>query len=82
MQILGSVQSTAQVHPEKLTKAMMAAAESRGAQVKIGTVQSIVTDESPAARVTGHLQPHSALHMQAQCIDSASLCMQSSKLMS
>ena len=53
MQILGSMQNTAQVHPEKLTKAMMAAAESRGAQVQIGTVQNIVTDEGPAARVTG-----------------------------
>lgn len=53
MQILSSVQSTAQVHPEKLTKAMMAAAESRGAHVKIGSVQSIITDESPATKVTG-----------------------------
>lgn len=53
MQILGSLQSTAQVHPEKLTKAMMAAAESRGAQVKIGSVQSIITDDSSAAKVTG-----------------------------
>ena len=47
MQVLVSIQSTAQVHPEKLTKAMMAAAESRGALVKMGSVQSIVTDGSP-----------------------------------
>lgn len=53
MQVLGNVQSTAQVHPEKLTKAMMAAAESRGAQVRIGSVQGIVTDDSLAAKVTG-----------------------------
>lgn len=53
MQVLGNVQSTAQVHPEKLTKAMMAAAESRGATVRIGSVQSVVTDNSPEAKVTG-----------------------------
>ena len=53
MQVLGNVRSTAQVHPEKLTKAMMAAAESRGAKVVIGSVQSIVTGDSPAAKVTG-----------------------------
>ncbi|KAL3160423.1 hypothetical protein ABBQ32_010746 [Trebouxia sp. C0010 RCD-2024] len=32
---------------------MMAAAESRGATVRIGSVQSVVTDNSPEAKVTG-----------------------------
>ena len=45
MQVLGSMQSTAQVHPEKLTKAMMAAAEARGAQIRLGTVQGITTTD-------------------------------------
>ncbi|DBB07060.1 TPA: hypothetical protein ACH3X1_011646 [Trebouxia sp. C0004] len=52
-QVLGNVQTTAQVHPEKLTKAMMAAAEMRGAQVRSGTVESISSSEGPAAKVTG-----------------------------
>ena len=47
------MQSTAQVHPEKLTKAMMAAAEARGAQIRLGTVQGITTTDGPTARVTG-----------------------------
>lgn len=77
MQILGSVQSTAQVHPEKLTKAMMAAAESRGAQLKIGSVQSIITDESSAAKVTGADMALHALDcfVATSCISlRASLC--------
>ncbi len=52
-QVLGSLQTTAQVHPEKLTKAMMAAAEKRGAQVRFGTVESVSSTEGPAAQVTG-----------------------------
>lgn len=52
-QVLGNKQSTAQVHPEKLTKAMMAAAESRGAKVKIGTVEEVTTSQGPASHVTG-----------------------------
>ena len=53
VQVLGNEQSTAQVHPEKLTKAMMAAAESRGAKVKIGTVEDVTISHEPSSHVTG-----------------------------
>lgn len=59
--VLGSVQSTAQVHPEKLTKAMMAAAESRGAEVRMGTVESVTTTAGPASQVTGGIRCHTQL---------------------
>lgn len=43
--------TTAQVHPEKLTKALMAAAEERGAILRIGTVEGLCCSEE--GRVTG-----------------------------
>ena len=52
-QVLGTNQSTAQVHPEKLTKAMMAAAEERGAVVRLGTVQAVDVSDEPSPHVTG-----------------------------
>ncbi|DBA82587.1 hypothetical protein WJX79_008292 [Trebouxia sp. C0005] len=65
-QVLGSVQTTAQVHPEKLTKAMMAAAERRGAQVRSGSVESICTSEGPASQVTGVIVD--GQHIQADAV--------------
>lgn len=53
MQVLGTTQSTAQVHPEKLTKAMMASAEQQGAAVQMGAVQAVTVSDDPSPRVTG-----------------------------
>jgi glycine/D-amino acid oxidase-like deaminating enzyme len=41
-QRLGSTASTAQVHPEKFTSAMMKAAEAQGAELRIGQVTGVV----------------------------------------
>lgn len=53
LQVLGTEQSTAQVHPEKLTKALMAAAESQGATLQRGTVEAVNVCASPVPHVTG-----------------------------
>lgn len=57
VQVLGTSQSTAQVHPEKLTKAMMSAAQQKGAAVKMGNVQAVVISDGPSHHVTG-MSPH------------------------
>ena len=44
-------QTTAQVHPEKLTKALLEASKEAGTEVTIGTVQGITSDKE--GRVTG-----------------------------
>ena len=43
--------TTAQVHPEKLTQALLDDAKNAGAQLRIGTVQGINVDSE--GRVTG-----------------------------
>ena len=49
---LGSVDTTAQVHPAAFTLAMMRAAQARGAELRLGQVTGIVRD-SNGARATG-----------------------------
>ena len=50
-QALGSTHTTAQVHPGRYTKAMMRAAEARGAQLRLGRVTGIVQHEGRATGV-------------------------------
>ena len=55
---MGDESSTAQVHPQKLSQALVEAAQEKGAQLRIGEVQNIVTS---GKKVTGkHLQHYSA----------------------
>ena len=49
---MGDENNTAQVHPQKLSQALMDAAQERGAQLRIGEVQNITTS---GKRVTGDL---------------------------
>lgn len=51
---MGDESSTAQVHPQKLSQALIEAAQQRGAQLRIGEVQNITTS---AKKVTGALLP-------------------------
>ena len=53
--LMGTHQTTAQVHPRKFTEALVAAAQQRGATLKIGVVQSIATtgSSSDSCQVTG-----------------------------
>jgi len=51
---LGSADTTAQVHPGRFTAAMMAAAQARGAELRLGCVTGVVRDAS-GARATGVL---------------------------
>ena len=46
------------MHPEKLTKAMMAAAEERGAVVRPGCVQAVDVSDEPSPHVTGMTADH------------------------
>jgi glycine/D-amino acid oxidase-like deaminating enzyme len=48
---LGTSETTAQVHPERFTRAMMQAAESRGAQLRLGEVTGLLHERG--GRVTG-----------------------------
>lgn len=50
MQPMGDESNTAQVHPQKLSQALMEAAQQKGAQLRIGEVQNITTS---GKRVTG-----------------------------
>lgn len=50
MQPMGDESNTAQVHPQKLSQALMEAAQQKGAQLRIGEVQNILTS---GKRVTG-----------------------------
>ena len=52
---LGTHQTTAQVHPRKLTEALVAAAQQRGATLKMGVVEGITTGSGGAGErdVTG-----------------------------
>ena len=50
MQPMGDETSTAQVHPQKLSQALMEAAQQKGAQLRIGEVQNITTS---GKKVTG-----------------------------
>lgn len=47
---MGDEESTAQVHPQKLSQALMEAAQQKGAQLRIGEVQNITTSGN---KVTG-----------------------------
>lgn len=47
---MGDESNTAQVHPQKLSQALMEAAQQKGAQLRIGEVQNITTS---GKRVTG-----------------------------
>src|SRR5277367_6171265 len=51
-QRLGTVETTAQVHPGRFTAAMMQAAQARGAELRIGHVTAVVRQEK-AGRVEG-----------------------------
>lgn len=48
-QRLGSTASTAQVHPEKFTAAMMGAAQAQGAELRLGQVTGVVRRKGGAA---------------------------------
>jgi glycine/D-amino acid oxidase-like deaminating enzyme len=50
---LGDHRSTAQVHPAKLTHALVEAACARGASLRAGTVESVLLAGGPSARVRG-----------------------------
>ncbi len=50
---MGTEGSTAQVHPGKLTKAFMKAAEGQGASLRIGTVTGLDFSASEPRRVQG-----------------------------
>ena len=50
---MGDEESTAQVHPQKLSQALMDAAQQKGSQLRIGEVQNIITSSN---KVTGHTQ--------------------------
>ena len=50
VQPMGDESSTAQVHPQKLSQALMEAAQEKGAQLRIGEVQNITTS---GKKVTG-----------------------------
>lgn len=47
---MGDESNTAQVHPQKLSQALMEAAQGKGAQLRIGEVQNITTS---GKKVTG-----------------------------
>jgi glycine/D-amino acid oxidase-like deaminating enzyme len=49
---LGSRETTAQVHPEKFTAALLDAARARGATLRMGVVQGVVQDSGAAPGVT------------------------------
>jgi len=50
---LGDTRSTAQVHPARLTRALVDAARDRGARLRIGTVESIELAGGPRPAVRG-----------------------------
>lgn len=50
LQPMGDESSTAQVHPQKLSQALVEAAQEKGAQLRIGEVQNIVTS---GKKITG-----------------------------
>ena len=54
VQPMGDESSTAQVHPQKLSQALMDAAQQKGAQLRIGEVQNITTS---GKKVTGAHSP-------------------------
>jgi glycine/D-amino acid oxidase-like deaminating enzyme len=61
---LGSVDSTAQVHPGQFTAAMMQAAEARGAELRTGRVTGIASDAAGRAKgveVDGRIVPGDAV---------------------
>ena len=47
---MGDESTTAQVHPELLTKALLAAAEQQGAKLRHGTVEGIRLDGKQAVQ--------------------------------
>jgi len=49
---LGSPESTAQIHPEKFTTALLDAARARGATLRMGVVQGVVQNDGAARGVT------------------------------
>jgi len=54
VQPMGDESSTAQVHPQKLSQALMDAAQQKGAHLRIGEVQNITTS---GKKVTGADSP-------------------------
>lgn len=54
VQPMGDESSTAQVHPQKLSQALMDAAQQKGAHLRIGEVQNITTS---GKKVTGAHSP-------------------------
>ena len=63
MQAMGDESSTAQVHPQKLSQALMQAAQQKGAQLRIGEVQNVTTS---GKKVTGKLYLLCAHHTAAR----------------
>ena len=61
--LLGSPETTAQVHPARLTRGLLAAAEARGASLLRGTVESLVLadDRVRGVRVDGRELPADAV---------------------
>ena len=66
---MGDESSTAQVHPQKLSRALVDAAQEKGAQLRIGEVQNIITS---GKKVTG--KPHSTQHMPGSWGHAHMLC--------
>ena len=64
---LGTEQTTAQLHPEQFTRAMLTAAEARGAQLVTGTVEGLMMS-SDGREVTGAFVDGEALHADAVVI--------------
>lgn len=63
LQPMGDESSTAQVHPQKLSRALMEAAQDKGAQLRIGEVQNITTHNNA---VTGNLPNLSNGHCRCE----------------
>lgn len=49
---LGSTQTTAQVHPGRFTEALVAGAQAKGAELRVGVVDNVVVRDGSAAGVT------------------------------
>ena len=61
--VLGSPITTAQVHPEQFTRALLQAALARGAQLHMGCVEGVELADTSicGVRVDGHIMPADAV---------------------
>lgn len=61
VQPMGDESSTAQVHPQKLSRALMEAAQEKGAQLRIGEVQNITSHNNAVTGEAFVCKQHHAL---------------------